>query len=224
MRVDAASVCGVERAMTERAAQPGSAVRAFRESRGWTLAEASRRTRLSVSTLSKIENNRVSLNFEKLSRLSAGLGIDIASLLDARAAAANAPAAGRRSITRSDEGAVIETGPYRHVYLATDLLSKSFTPIIAEVRARSMEEFGELIRHPGEEFAYVIEGAIELHTDIYAPLILRSGDSVFFDSSMGHAYLAAAPGACRILSISTDPGQGKALAAAATRQLEAARA
>ncbi|HEX3408461.1 MAG TPA: XRE family transcriptional regulator [Caulobacteraceae bacterium] len=207
--------------MTGRTAQPGAAVRAFRESRGWTLAEASRRTRLSVSTLSKIENNRVSLNFEKLSRLSAGLGIDIASLLDTRAATASAPpAAGRRSVTRSDEGAVIETGPYRHVYLATDLLSKSFTPIVAEVRARSMEEFGDLIRHPGEEFAYVIEGAIELHTDIYAPLMLRTGDSVFFDSSMGHAYLAAAPGVCRILSISTDLGQGGALAASATRQFE----
>jgi transcriptional regulator with XRE-family HTH domain len=206
--------------MTERVAQPGSTVRAFRESRGWTLAEASRRTRLSVSTLSKIENNRVSLNFEKLSRLSAGLGIDIASLLDTRAAAANAPAIGRRSITRSDEGAVIETGSYRHVYLATDLLSKSFTPIIAEVRARSMEEFGELIRHPGEEFAYVLEGAIELRTDIYAPLMLQTGDSIFFDSSMGHAYLAAAPGVCRILSISTDLGRGGALAASATRRFE----
>jgi transcriptional regulator with XRE-family HTH domain len=205
--------------MTERIAHPGAAVRAFRESQGWTLAEASRRTRLTVSTLSKIENNRVSLNFEKLSRLSGGLGIDIASLLDARAGAP-VVAAGRRSVTRADEGALIETGAYRHLYLATDLLSKSFTPIVAEVRARSTDEFGELIRHPGEEFAYVIEGVIELHTDIYAPLTLRTGDSVFFDSSMGHAYLAASPGRCRILSISTDPGQGKALAALATRQIE----
>jgi transcriptional regulator with XRE-family HTH domain len=206
--------------MSERTAQAGAAVRAFRERQGWTLAEASRRTRLTVSTLSKIENNRVSLNFEKLSRLSAGLGIDIASLLDTRASAAAAQNAGRRSVTRTDEGAVIDTGPYRHVYLATDLLSKSFTPIVAEVRARSMDEFGELIRHPGEEFAYVLEGEIELHTDIYAPLMLKTGDSVFFDSSMGHAYLAAGADPCRILSISTDPGQGRALVASATRQFE----
>jgi transcriptional regulator with XRE-family HTH domain len=207
--------------MNGRMAQPGAAVKAFREARGWTLSETSQRTGLTISTLSKIENNRVSLNFEKLSRLSAGLGIDIASLLDQRAAAPRSVrSAGRRSVTRGDEGAVIDTGPYRHVYLATDLLSKSFTPIVAEVRARSMADFGELIRHPGEEFAYVLEGEIELHTDIYAPLALRTGDSVFFDSSMGHAYLAAASGPCRILSISTDPGQGAALAAAATRQLE----
>lgn len=205
--------------MTERMAQPGAAVRAFRESRGWTLAEASRRTGLTVSTLSKLENNRVSLNFEKLSRLSAGLGIDIATLLDTRAVAPT-QIAGRRSVTRADEGAVIETGPYRHVYLATDLLSKSFTPIVAEVRARSMEAFGELIRHPGEEFAYVLEGEIELRSDVYAPLTLKAGDSVFFDSSMGHAYLAVGAGPCRILSISTDVGQGAALAASATRQLE----
>lgn len=207
--------------MTQTAAQPGAALKAFREGAGWTLAEVSRRTGLTISTLSKIENNRVSLNFDKLARLSAGLGIDIARLLNTAAPAdGQAPVAGRRSITRADDGAMIETSNYKHFYLATDLLSKSFTPIVAEVRARSMAEFGELIRHPGEEFAYVIEGVIELHTDIYAPVILKTGDSIFFDSGMGHAYLAASEAPCRLLSVTTDPGHGRQFAAAASRRLE----
>jgi transcriptional regulator with XRE-family HTH domain len=206
--------------MTLTVAQPGAALKAFRESKGWTLAEASRRTQLTISTLSKIENNRVSLNFDKLARLSSGLGVDIARLLGSSTGAEpGGPSAGRRSITRSDQGAVIETSNYIHFYLATDLLRKSFTPILAEVRARSMAEFGDFIRHAGEEFAYVIEGVVELHTDIYAPLTLRVGDSIFFDSGMGHAYLAASAGPCRILSVTTDPGQGEALAGAATRRL-----
>lgn len=210
--------------MTQTPGQPGAAIRAFRARMGLTLAEVSQRTNLAVSVLSKIENNRVSLNFDKLSRLSSGLGLDIASLLDPRPA--NKPAGAvtaRRSVTRSNDETVIETNNYNHFYHATDLRNKSFTPIVADVRARSITEFGDLISHPGEEFAYVLEGVVELHTDIYTPVVLCQGDSVFFDSSMGHAYIAAAAGPCRILSISASPGQGQeaGLAAAASYRLEA---
>ena len=56
-------------------------------------------------------------------------------------------------------------------------------------------------RHTGEEFALVLEGAVELHTELYAPARLEAGDSIYFDSTMGHAYLAAAPGRCRVLAV-----------------------
>ncbi|MGH7010293.1 MAG: cupin domain-containing protein, partial [Caulobacteraceae bacterium] len=90
---------------------------------------------------------------------------------------------------------------YGHLYPASDLLNKRFIPIVAEIRARSIEEFGELIRHPGDEFAYVLEGEVEIHTDVYAPVRLMSGDSIYFDSQMGHAYIAVGPDPCRVLSI-----------------------
>lgn len=181
-------------------ARPGESLRAMRLRRSWTLMEVSERTGLPVSTLSKIENGKMSLTYDKLSRISAGLEIDIAQLFS-REAAAPAPSGGRRSITRAGEGRAIETEHYGHLYPAADLLNKRFVPIIAEIRARSLQEFGDFIRHPGEEYAYVIEGAIDLHTELYAPTRLETGDSIYFDSSMGHAYIAAAPGRCRLLSI-----------------------
>lgn len=45
-----------------------------------------------------------------------------------------------------------------------------------------MEEFGEFMRHPGEEFLYVIEGELELHTQCYAPVVLKAGESIYLDS------------------------------------------
>ena len=78
-------------------------------------------------------------------------------------------------------------------------------PIIADVRARSPDEFGEMIRHPGEEYAYVIEGEVELHTELYAPVHLKTGDSIYFDSGMGHVYVNVGKGTCRILSICSSP-------------------
>lgn len=183
-------------------AKPGAMLKALRRRKGWTLAEVSRRTGLPVSTLSKVENDKMSLTYDKLARISTGLEVDIGVLFARDAPPASlALVTGRRSITRAGDGRAIETQSYGHLYPATELLNKRFVPIVAEVRARSLAEFGEMIRHPGEEYAYVLEGAVDLHTDLYAPVRLETGDSIYFDSGMGHAYLAAAPGVCRVLSI-----------------------
>jgi len=198
-------------------AKPGAALRAIRTKMGWTLAEVSVRTGLPVSTLSKVENDRMSLTYDKLARISTGLNIDISRLFSAEAnGSAAVEVSGRRSIIRAGEGKAIETETYHHLYPAADLLNKRFIPIIADIRVRSIEAFGELISHPGEEYAYVIEGAIELHTEHYAPVVLRAGDSIYFDSNMGHAYIAAAPGRCRVLAICS--GSESQLIAATQRE------
>lgn len=183
-------------------AKPGAVLKSLRLANGWTLSEVSRRTGLPVSTLSKVENDKMSLSYDKLARISRGLEIDIGVLFSSEGAVAPLSlVTGRRSITRAGEGRVIETEPYEHIYPATDLLNKRFVPILADIRARSVSEFSELIRHPGEEYTFVLEGTVELHTDLYAPVTLEVGDSIYFDSGMGHVYLAASPGRCRVLSI-----------------------
>ena len=53
-------------------------VRALRFSKSMTLAELSARSGLPISTLSKIENGKVSLSYDKLQKLSVGLGTDMA--------------------------------------------------------------------------------------------------------------------------------------------------
>jgi uncharacterized cupin superfamily protein len=61
------------------------------------------------------------------------------------------------------------------------------------------------MRHEGEEFLYILEGELELHTECYAPLILKAKESVYFDSRMGHAYIARGTEPCRALSMCTVP-------------------
>jgi len=188
-------------------ARPGAALKALRRQHGWTLAEVGQRTGLPTSTLSKIENGKMSLTFDKLARISAGLRIDISGLFSGdNSADCHGGANGRRSIARAGEGKAIETRNYSHLYPAWDLLNKSIIPIVAELRAHSLEEFGELIQHPGEEYGFVLEGEVDLYTSLYAPLRLQAGDSIYFDSGMGHAYVAASAGRCRVLSLCTAPG------------------
>ncbi len=182
-------------------AKPGAMLKKLRIQRGWTLKEVSLRTGYPVSTLSKIENDRVSLTYDKLTRIAAGLEVDFSSLFGAQEAAPETVLQGRRSIARAGEGRSIESKNYLHLYPATELLHKRLIPIIVDIRARSLEEFGELVRHSGEEYAYVLEGEIELHTSAYAPVRLKAGDSIYFDSTMGHAYIAATDGPCRVLGV-----------------------
>lgn len=184
---------------------PGEHIRSLRKRLGLTLAQVSERTGLAVSTLSKLEKGNVSLSYDKLMLLSRGLGVDMAELLhDAQTKGPAHSGGGRRVVHRAGDGQVVDTQSYKQTYLASELLNKRFTPLIAEVRARTLEEFkaefGDLIRHPGEEFAFVIEGEVAFHSELYAPVILKAGDSIFFDSEMGHAYLKAAEGPCRLVA------------------------
>ena len=183
------------------AAKPGAILKTLRIEKGWTLARMSRATGYPVSSLSKIENDKVSLTFDKLTRLSAALEVDISRLFGAEAGKSPGLPGGRRSITRAGEGRSIESKNYSHTYPAAELLNKRLIPIVVENLAHSLEEFGELVRHSGEEYVYVLEGEVDVYTSIYAPVRLRAGDSIYLDSTMGHAYVAASRAPCRVLGV-----------------------
>jgi transcriptional regulator with XRE-family HTH domain len=187
-------------------AKPGAALKAIRAQQGLTLAEVSEKTGLTVSALSKVENDKIDLSFDKLARLSEGLKIDITQLFGPGGSESPRPeSATRRSITRAGEGRSIEMPRGNYLYLAGDLLHKRVVPIVGEVFAKDIQTYGEFMRHPGEEFVYVLEGILELHTEMYTPARLETGDSVYFDSGMRHAYIAVGEAPCRILSICTTP-------------------
>lgn len=179
----------------------------MRKSLGLTLDDVSKRTGLSVPTLSKLEQGKASLSYDKLFTISAGLGVDMAELLTPapQDGARAIQGSGRRVVERRGEGLSVETHSYKQLYLGTELLHKRLTPLIAELQARTLEEFiaefGGLIKHPGEEFCLVLQGEVEFHSELYAPVRLKQGDSIYFDSGMGHAYLAGTDGTCRVLAV-----------------------
>lgn len=186
---------------------PGAALKSIRVERGWTLAQVSERTGVPTSTLSKVENGKTEITMDRLLRISVALEVNIADLFrsPAKADAARAPRS-RRSLSRACDATVVASAYGDYSYLAQDLLDKQVTPIIADIRARTLAEFGSYHRHVGEEFVFVLEGELALHTDTYSPTILKKGESMYFDAMMGHAYISAGEGACRLLLICA-PGE-----------------
>jgi transcriptional regulator with XRE-family HTH domain len=192
-------------------AKPGAALRAFRRRQGWTLAEVSRKTGLPASTLSRIETDQISPTYDQLSRLSVGLDVDMAQLLSGDMEETKPVQTARRSVNRAGDGQILDTPMQSLRYLSIDLTNKQFAPIIGEIKAHSLEEAGEFHRHAGEEFIFVVNGELELHSESYTPLRLRPGDSVYFDSGMAHAYVAVGKERCKILSICTAPFENVAV-------------
>lgn len=186
----------------------GSALRSIRSERGWSLANASSKTGMSISSWSKIENGQRSLTYDKLLSLAKALKVDITRLFtegtEDPAGRARDLHIGRRSVHRGSDGFVVNAGVYTYRYLGEELVRKRFLPVIMELHARSVKDFEQLLRHGGDEFAYVLEGEVELHTEVYAPLKLKVGDSVYFDSGVGHAYVNGSDAPARILTIACD--------------------
>jgi transcriptional regulator with XRE-family HTH domain len=177
--------------MKTRHATLGSLVRSLRARNGWTLKEMSERIDIPVSTLSKVEHDRLTLTYDKLQQLSQRLNIRMSELF-ADPGEPNEPAVtARRSVGRLDDAVRVNTKNYDYYYLCTELRRKRMIPVYTRIRAKSVEEFGELVRHSGEEFIYVLDGAVEVHTEFYDPVVLHAGESIYIDSAMGHAYLAA---------------------------------
>ena len=171
--------------------KPGAALKALRAERGWSLSELSKRTGMPVSSLSKIENDKMDITLDKLLRVSVALETDIAGLFTTPSPPySQSEPTGRRSITRASEGKSVDSQIGKYRYLAYDLLNKLSFPIVIDVTAKSLEEFGEFNRHPGEELVYVLEGELDLYTSLYLPVNLKKGDSLYFDSNMDHAYIA----------------------------------
>lgn len=169
----------------------GAVLRGIRSRNGWTLKEMSAKSGIPVSTLSKVEHDRLTLSYDKLQQLSHRLKLRMSDLFAEGPEDNVVRVTGRRSIGTMDQSVRVTTPNYDYHYMCTDLRRKLMIPLITRIRAHSASEFGELVRHQGEEFVYVIEGRIEVLTEFYDPVTLDAGQGIYIDSLMGHAYVVA---------------------------------
>ena len=177
--------------MSTRHPTLGSLLSALRSRKGWTLKEMSQRTGIPVSTLSKVEHDRLTLTYDKLVQLSQRLNIRISEMFADPAATAEPPVTARRSIGRLEDAVRVNTRNYDYYYLCPELRRKRMIPILTRIHTRSAEEFGDLVHHSGEEYIYVLKGGIKVLTEFYDPVVLNVGESIYLDSNMGHAYVTA---------------------------------
>lgn len=163
----------------------GRRLRQLRKEHDWTLAEVARRTGISVGTLSKLEHGKTDLNFSSVNKLADGLGLPVTDLTNP-----SSSLQGRRAITMGGQGVMFEASDMSYEVLCSDVANHQQGYLKAVVKSHAFDKDLPWHRHKGQEFLYVLSGRLELHTELYQPVELKAGDSILFDSSMGHHYVS----------------------------------
>ncbi|AAZ26205.1 helix-turn-helix domain-containing protein [Colwellia psychrerythraea] len=183
-----------------RAIGIGAQLKSIRMRNKLTLKEAGNLTNLAPSTLSKIENEQISPTFTVMQKLATGLNIELPQLFTKPTVA---QAVGRRDVTLKGQGNYHLTSTYEHELLSTQFSHKKMMPYKCRVHARSFNDFGEWVRHSGEEYMLVLEGEVQLLTEFYEPVNLVEGDSVYYDAMMGHLVISVSDHDAQILWVTT---------------------
>jgi transcriptional regulator with XRE-family HTH domain len=161
-------------------------VKAIRKKNGWRLHDLSKKTGISVATLSKLENGKTKLNFSTVNKLAQGIGVAVTDLTSPDLEHTN-----DATMTLGGGGVVFETRDVDYEVLCADYAGGNQGYAKLSVKSRKLDPDLPWHRHPGKEFIYVLKGKLVLHTEDRAPITLKRGDSLLFDSSIGHHYVNA---------------------------------
>ncbi|MGN0866320.1 MAG: helix-turn-helix domain-containing protein [Oligosphaeraceae bacterium] len=183
----------------------GVKIRDLRELRSVSLEELSARTGLSRELLERIEAGDVPLSLSPLQKIARGLGCRLGTFLDD--AALSGPVVSGEVTGGEGDDSLRFTGGNRDGLLfhalAVNKADRSMEPFVVEVEPASAEKY-ELSSHEGEEFIYVLEGAVEV---AYGKkfFTVRQGQSIYYDSIVPHHVHAQGEAQAKILAVIYTP-------------------
>src|SRR5690348_5744468 len=116
----------------------GNLIRIVRQKYDWSLRTMSAKVGIPLSTLGKVEADKLSLTYEKLQQLASRLGMTMTEFLGQADGAEPKSVTARRSVTGPDNSVEISAQNYTYKYLCTDLSGKRMVPMIGRVCAHSL--------------------------------------------------------------------------------------
>ena len=183
----------------------GSKIRKLRQRRSLTLQDVSDLSGLSKSLLSQIENDASAPPIPTLLRIARALGVQIGYFFRQESSIR------RISLVRKDARQEAAKLPhnrpkhlgYHYIPLAQPLANQHMEPFWVRIEPGS--ETGETyFQHAGEEFIYVQEGRLEFKCGDQT-IIIESGDSLYFESSIPHLVRNLGPSPAAALAIIYTP-------------------
>ncbi len=169
----------------------GKKIRQLRLDRGLTIQDVSEKTGLSKGLISQIENEQVSPPISTLMKIANALKVEIAYFFMKEDEDPKITVVKRNERITSGRRGVkgnINVG-YTYELLAHKKRHKHMEPFVVTFEPRERDEV-IMFSHKGEEFHLVLEGRIEMITDVSDPITLEEGDALYFDSTVSHGFRA----------------------------------
>ncbi len=174
-------------------------IKTLRRERGLTLEQVASRAGMTRSGLSKVENFRATPSLPALVAIAGSLGVTVSQLVDGLE---DKP---QLVVVRKGKGSRVERDRPRSklVYhsLAGERHTKAMEPLLVVVPGnRAKVAAREALAHEGEEFLYVLGGAVDLEYMDQTER-LYAGDSAYFDAHIPHRLINPEPRAAKVLCV-----------------------
>ncbi len=171
----------------------GKRLRKLRTQRGLSLADVAAAAEISVGFLSALERSQMSASVGTLRRLARFYRTNILEFFDANEV--------RTPLVRPAKRKVLEAGPG----VRMELLAWGNTVMEPHLfRIKPNAGSGESYTHEGEEFLFVLRGALQIAL-ADEEFQLKRGDSFYFESSKPHRWKNPGPGETWLLWVNTPP-------------------
>jgi DNA-binding transcriptional MerR regulator/quercetin dioxygenase-like cupin family protein len=171
----------------------GPHLRRLRTERGLSLAQVAKEVGISLGFLSSLERSQMTASVGTLRKLTDFFQTNILDLFD--------PAESESRLVPPEKRKVLNAGPG----VRMELLAWGNTVMEPHLfRIAPQADSGESYSHDGEEFIYVLRGAlhISLEQEEYR---LKAGDSFYFESSVPHRWKNPGRSETLLLWVNTPP-------------------
>src|SRR6202140_4561358 len=185
---------GVVSAPAEGTLLPGQRFRRLRTRRGLSLAQVARATDVSVGFLSALERGQMRSSVATLRRIARFYRTNILSLFETAGETPRLVRPAQRKILETNAGVRMELLAWGNTAMEPHLF-----------RVRPGGGSGESYTHEGEEFLHVLRGGFEIwlgHSEHY---LLKTGDSLYFESSTPHRWRNPGRTEAWLLWVNTPP-------------------
>jgi transcriptional regulator with XRE-family HTH domain len=168
----------------------GRKIKELRQVKGITIQELCNRTGLSKGLISQVENEQVSPPISTLLKIASALKTDLAHFFQDNELNKNIVVVRKDERVKSGRRGIkgIELG-YTYESLAHTKINKHMEPFLVTFEPKEKDEI-VMFNHDGEEFVFVLNGELEFITDEGDDIILKEGDSLYFESSISHGFRA----------------------------------
>ena len=182
-------------------------IRKLRRRQDITLASLARQSGLTQSTMSKIENFRITPSLPALGNIAQALGTTLSELLkdlDQSPQTTVLRKNERREVTR-------DNSPWRYYLLSDENTSRQVDPFMVEIPPGLQR--AEPHAHEGYEFMLLLEGTLEYQYGARV-INLEEGDSVYADGTVSHNLINQSESTARLLVVYCHAGdvEGEGLA------------
>ncbi|MGH4124845.1 MAG: helix-turn-helix domain-containing protein [Clostridium sp.] len=169
-------------------------IRNLRKEKDLTLKDLSMKTGLSVSFLSQVENGYSSLAITSLKKIAEALNVQMNYFFK--------PPEIHNFLVKAQEDKVfkIEGSNSEFIRISGDFTGRKIESLIIIIPPDQMH--GSKSSHPGEEFVYLLEGALIVNL-AGIDYLLKAGDSIQYPSTTDHSWTNPLNQKTKLLSITT---------------------